>query len=131
MARDADPNLVSEEWRSNLTPCTYRAAQDQVLSLIIIRSRYAESRRKKAHLVQFGNPFARPRPPGQEYDTASGSVSVGIAAAAQVCAAVLVNHVDDLIREFLPAFSGMRTSLVRLDGQTRVEHEDTIFSPGG
>ena len=107
----------------------YRAGQDQVLSLIISGLDTPRAGEKNAGLVQFGNPFSRPRTPGQEYDTASGSARVGIGATAQVCAPVPVNHVDDLIREFLPTPSGMRTSLVCLDGQTRVEHEDTIFSP--
>ena len=79
-------------------------------------------------LVQLGHTLRSPSSPGEE-DDAPATASIARTVGGEVRAAVFVDDVDDLVREFFPPLARMGACLARLDGQTRIEEKDAVLGP--
>lgn len=109
----------------------YCTGQDQVFGLgMVVSVNSMSCRVADTDLAQLGNTLACPSTPCHEHDASTDSANVGTIAGAKIGAAILVHHIDHFVSELLPTFAGMRSCLVCLDRETRVEHEDAILSPG-
>ena len=104
---------------SSFQPARCRCSRKKELSIVDART----------NLVELRHPLRRPRAPREKDDAAAVAREAG-ALGRQVRAAVLVDDVDDLVRELFPPLVRVGPGRVRLDGQTGIEQEDPVLRPG-